>query len=83
MNPFVLWFVLGLSCQMITAQDNRTKCNHDERMCGHTCFNSDTKLKLQCHCGGETFGYSDWKVCCLSDSESCFIDFDGKFSKIV
>ena len=73
------FLVFGLFCQVITAQHNLTKCGSDERMCGSTCF----LYRKKCHCGGQTFGKDDGKVCCLSDSSSCFKDSDGKLSKIV
>ena len=81
MNPFMAFLVLGLFCQVITAQQNLKKCARGEWLCGSTCIHHLKK----CHCGGQTFGidYSNPKVCCLSDSSSCSKDSDGKLSKIV
>ena len=78
MNPFMVFLTFLMSCQVIAAHRNFTKCTFEEALCGSTCFNN----KKMCHCGSQTFGENDGKICCLSDSSYCFTDSDGKLSKI-
>ena len=78
MNPFLTFLFFWLSFHVISTHENFGKCHSNEYMCGSTCFNWNKK----CHCGGQTFGIKDGKVCCLSDQASCQ-NSDGKLCKIV